>query len=144
VQRGTIKWLHRKRIFFFDFPFNKVLKLKNPKFENGHAELTMVVRNELLRTHGLLHGGVCMALVDTAIILSARSSCPEGFHTITAQLNVNFTRPAKEADTLVATADVQHLGDKTAVVTCKVHNQSGNLIATATGTSMFVPLRASK
>jgi len=133
-----------KKISLFDFPFNKVLKLENPRFENGHAELTMVVRNELLRPHGLLHGGACAALVDSAVGLAARSLCPEGFDTLAAQLNVNFTRPAKEADTLIATADVQHHGHKTTVVTCKVHDQSGNLIATASGTLMFVPLHASK
>ena len=38
----------------------------------------------------------------------------------------------------------QHPGRKTAVVTCKVHNQSGDLIATASSTLMFVPLHASK
>ena len=126
------------------FPFNDVLKLENPKFGDGHSELTMVVREVLLRSHGLLHGGVCVALIDSAIGLATYSSCPEGFTILTAQLNVNFTRPAKEADTLIAIADVQHLGSKTAVVSCKVHNQSDELIATASGTSMFVPLRDAK
>ena len=126
------------------FPFNDVLRLKNPKFGDGHSELTMVVRELLLRPHGLLHGGACAALIDSAIGLATYSSCPEGFTVLTAQLNVNFTRPAQEGDTLVATADVQHLGGKTAVASCKVHNQSDELIATASGTSMFVPLRDSK
>ncbi len=126
------------------FGFNKILQLEDPMFENGHSELTMVVRKELLRPHGLLHGGVCVALIDCAIGLAAYSLCPEGFDTLAAQLNVNFTRPAKEGDRLTATADVQHLGSKTTVATCKVHNQSDDLIATASGTSMFVPLRDSK
>jgi len=126
------------------FGFNKILQLENPMFGDGHSELTMVVRKELLRTNSILHGGVCVALIDCAIGLAAYSLCPEGFDTLAAQLNVNFTRPAKEADRLTATADVQHLGKKTAVVTSKVHDQSDNLIATASGTSMFVPLRDSK
>jgi len=133
-----------KKISLLDFPFNKVLKLENPRFENGHCELTMVVRNELLRPYGLLHGGACVALADSAMGMATRSSCPEGFDVLTMQLNMNFIRPAKEADTLIATADVQHHGRKTMVVTCKVHNQSGDLIATASSTLMFVPLHASK
>jgi acyl-CoA thioesterase len=122
------------------FGFNKFLKLEDPTYGDGHSELTMVVREELLRPHRLLHGGVCVALIDCAIGIAAYSYCPEGFNVLTAQLNVNFTRPAKEGDRLTAIADVQHLGKKTAVVTCKVHDQSDNLIATASGTSMFVPL----
>lgn len=125
------------------FGFNKILNLENPIYGDGHSELTMVVREELLRPGRLLHGGVCVALIDCAIGLAAYSFCPEGFTVLTAQLNVNFTRPAKEGDRLIATADVEHHGKKTAVATCKVHDQSNNLIATASGTSMFVPLRDS-
>ena len=126
------------------FGFNKTLNLENPKYGDGHSELAMVVRKDLLRTNNILHGGVCVALIDCAIGLAAYSLRPEGFDVLTAQLNVNFTRPAKEGDRLTAAAEVQHLGKKTAVVTCKVHDQSDNLIATASGTSMFVPLRDSK
>ena len=123
------------------YGFNKILELENPILGDGHSELTMVVRKELLRTNDILHGGVCVALIDCAVGLAAYSYMPEGFDVVTAQLNVNFTRPAKEGDTLTATGDVQHFGKKTAVSSCKVIDQSGNLIATATGTSMFVPLR---
>jgi acyl-CoA thioesterase len=123
------------------FGFNEILQLEDPKMEDGHSELTMVVREELLRPHRLLHGGVCVALIDCAIGIAAYSFCPEGFNVLTAQLNVNFTRPAKEGDRLIAIADVEHHGKKTVVVTCKVHDQSDNLIATASGTSMFVPIR---
>ena len=121
--------------------FNRILKLEDPKIGEGHSELTMVVREELLRSHHLLHGGVCVALIDCAVGIADYSFCPEGFNVLTAQLNVNFTRPAKEADRLTAAADVEHHGKKTAVVNCKVHDQSDNLIATASATSMFVPLR---
>ena len=65
---------------------------------------------------------------------------PDGFHAVTAQLNVNFTRPVSRGEVLEATGRVLHAGSQTAVASGEVRNGNGKLVATATGTFLFLRL----
>ena len=58
---------------------------------------------------------------------------------VTAQINVNFIRPAWSGERLEATAEVKHAGRKTAVATGEIRTEGGSLVATGSATLMYVP-----
>lgn len=106
----------------------------------GTAHLRMTVDERHLRTLDMLHGGVTATLLDTALGYAVMSLAADGFHAVTVQLNVNFTRPAAKGGLLKAVGRVLHAGSTTAVASGEVRNADGELIATATGTFLYLRL----
>lgn len=107
---------------------------------DGKAEFEMTVEPIHLRTMGLLHGGATAALLDTAVGFAAVTVAPADHHVVTVQLNVNFVRPVKQGETIRATGDVEHAGQRTAVVHGEVRTADGDLAALATATMMYLPI----
>ena len=99
----------------------------------------MTVEERHLRTLGILHGGVTTTLLDTAMGMAVGTLTPPGHFVVTVQLNANFIRPAWDGETLVATGHVRHGGQQTAVASGEIHTADNILVATGSGTFMFVP-----
>ena len=123
-----------------DVPYLDLLQIRPMSASDGNAVFEMIVDDSHLRTMGLLHGGAAASLLDTAMGFAAVTKSPAEHHVVTVQLSVNFIKPAWKAERLTATADVTHAGGKTAVVHGRIVNDDGNLIATATGTFMYLPV----
>lgn len=121
-------------------PFMDTMQITAHSLDDGTVEFRLTVAERHLRTFGILHGGVMGALLDTALGQVAGSSAPPGHHVVTVQFNMNLIRPAWEGEQLVANAEMQHLGTKTAVTRGEIRNQDNKLIAAATGTFMYLPL----
>ena len=107
---------------------------------SGEATIRLVVDDRHLRTLGIVHGGVTATILDTALGYAVTSVAPEGFHAVTSQLNVNFTRPAQAGERLEAVGRVLHRGVRTAVASGEVRSAGGDLVALATGTFHFLAL----
>jgi uncharacterized protein (TIGR00369 family) len=105
----------------------------------GQEAVVLTIGPEHLRTLNILHGGVVLGLLDTTLGKAAGTTAPSGHYTVTAQLNVNFIRPAWEGETLRGTAEIDHAGRRTAVVRGELRTTKGDLVATATGTFMHLP-----
>lgn len=123
-----------------DFPFLTLLGIQEIDIGPGTAKLTLTARDEHLRSLGILHGGVTASLLDTVLGMAGSTHAPEGCHTVTMQLNINYTRAGRGGDELIATAETVHAGKQTAVCRGEVRRGDGALIATATSTVMFLPL----
>lgn len=121
-------------------PLLATLEIQPIAAADGESLLRMQVSERHLRSLGILHGGATATLLDTALGYAVMSLASEGEHAVTAQLNVNFIRPAGEGDLLEATGRVVHRGRQTAVASGEVRTADRSLIATATGTFMFIPL----
>lgn len=121
-------------------PLLATLEIQPIAAAGGESKLKMRVSEKHLRSLGILHGGATATLLDTALGYAVMSVVSEGQHAVTAQLNVNFIRPASEGDLLEATGHVVHRGRQTAVANGEVRTAGGALVATATGTFLFVPL----
>jgi 1,4-dihydroxy-2-naphthoyl-CoA hydrolase len=88
---------------------------------------------DLCTTFGLLHGGVVMALADSAGATCAVLNLPEGASgTSTIESKTNFLRGVKEG-TVTATSTPLHAGRSTIVVETTVHNND-RLVAKVTQT----------
>jgi acyl-CoA thioesterase len=104
----------------------------------GRSRVELVVSDQHLRTRGIAHGGLVATLMDTALGWAAGSKAPDGLDVVTAQLNINFIRPARPGELLIAWGEVQHAGRRTAVVRGEIQTGDGALIATGSGTLMYV------
>lgn len=119
-------------------PFLESLRAEPLSSEKGLATWRLTVEEQHLRTHGILHGGVVATLLDTAMGRAVSTLCREDQCAVTAQLNVNFLRPSWSGETLTVTGEVQHSGRQTAVARGEIRTATGVLVATGSGTFMFV------
>lgn len=119
-------------------PFLELLDIRPVAAEKGHAVFEMRVEQRHLRTLGILHGGVTATLLDTAMGYAAGTLSPAGYFVVTVQLNVNFIRPGWDGETLQVTGNVKHSGQQTAVAYGEIRNAEGVLLATGTGTFMYI------
>jgi uncharacterized protein (TIGR00369 family) len=72
----------------------------------GTVELAMPITPELTQQHGLVHGGVVSALLDTACGFAASSLMPADAGVLTIEFKVNFLA-ASRGTLLRARADVR-------------------------------------
>ncbi|WP_435006662.1 PaaI family thioesterase [Tundrisphaera lichenicola] len=105
---------------------------------DGEGRLILEVAETHLRSLGLVHGGVIATLLDSVMGMAAARSSPVEHYLVTAQLNVNFIRPALDGETLIAFADVRHVGRRTAVAQGEIRTDSGSLVATSSATFVYV------
>jgi acyl-CoA thioesterase len=119
-------------------PFLAQLGASLAERSDGHARLELTVEDSHLRTRGIAHGGVIASLLDTAMGVAVSTKTPEGCFPVTAQLNVNFIRPAWNGEKLAILGDVRHSGRTTAVAMGEIRTDSGVLVATSSGTFTFV------
>ncbi len=87
----------------------------------------------LCTSGGLLHGGVVMALADSAGALCAFLSLPEGAGTATIESKTNFLGAVRDG-TVTATARPLHVGSSTIVVETEVRDGTDRLVAKVTQT----------
>ena len=106
----------------------------------GRSKLALTVDHRHLRNLPILHGGVTATLLDSALGVAANTVAPPDRLTVTAQLNINFIRPAFPGERLLATGRVRHAGRQSVVATGEVRCESGELVATASGTFLFTDL----
>jgi uncharacterized protein (TIGR00369 family) len=77
--------------------------------EPGHVEIEVPFRPELTQQHGLFHGGVTTAIVDSACGYSALTLMAPGSEVLTVEFKINLFAPAR-GDRLVARGRVVRSG----------------------------------
>jgi uncharacterized protein (TIGR00369 family) len=94
---------------------------------------------EHFNPNGVLHGGVLMSLLDTAMGHAvAELVVPTGRFNAAAQMNVHFTAPIRNG-VIRARADVRKLGKRLAVVDAEATDEEGRVVAIATATHALLP-----
>jgi uncharacterized protein (TIGR00369 family) len=120
--------------------FMEMLGIHLVSAENGRSCAEVVIGPRHLRALEMAHGGLTASLMDTALGMAAHSLCPDGHTSVTAQLDVKYTRPALPGQKLRATGEVKHVGKRTAVAVGEIRAEDGTLIATGSATLMYLPL----
>ena len=121
-------------------PFAKYLGIRLISKGGGKARLELDVRPELMNSWDAVHGGATMTLLDIALAVALRSLDAAEKGAITVELKVNFVGPG--LGTLVADGRCVHAGKTVAFCEGEVHDASGKLVATASGTFMLRRERA--
>ncbi|SFC94580.1 PaaI family thioesterase [Pseudoalteromonas denitrificans] len=114
-------------------PFSMLLGAEITSFEEGSAELTLVIRDDLKQNYGFVHGGVLSYLADNCITFAAASVLGQ---CVTSEYKINYVRPAI-GNSLIAKARVLSAGKRQATCDCKVYvltEKGEKLVAVALGT----------
>jgi uncharacterized protein (TIGR00369 family) len=85
----------------------------------------------------IVHGGAIATLADEALATVAFTLADEGQTTVTADLKVDFLRPAKPGR-LVARATVRHRTKRLAFCETTVEHEGGEIVAEARAVIAFV------
>lgn len=122
------------------FPFLHAMHMEPLEIGDGTGSLRIVLEEQHLRYGGIMHGGVATALLDTALGLAAATKAPLQHNVVTAQMNINFIKAARAGEELIGEAQVMHCGRRTCVCRAAIRTRNGELIASGSGTLLFVPM----
>ena len=114
-------------------PFAKLLGIEVDSVEPGHAVLSMKLRDDLMRNHGIAHGGAIATLIDSAMAIAIMALLEENERTVTVDLTIHYLRPISEGTTR-ASARVVRAGRRVITVSAELFDHNEKLSATAIST----------
>jgi acyl-CoA thioesterase len=97
-----------------------------------YARLSMVVRADMLNSHGIAHGGMVFALADTAFAYVCNGA---NHASVAAQASIVFLDKVAEGETLIAEAMEVAREGRAGVTRVAVRTADGRAIAEFTGYS---------
>ena len=136
------------REVYDNLPFNRLLGLTVEFLEINKAGFNFAMKKELIgnTVHGILHGGVISAVLDTTGGMTATASAMERLQDLsqdeiaeriarigTIDMRVDYLRPGKGAQ-FHSSGTVMRTGRKVAVTRMELKNEEHLLIAVGTGT----------
>jgi len=101
----------------------------------GFARMSMRVRRDMLNGYGTCHGGFLFTLADSAFAFACNS---RNDATVAAGCSIEFLRPGREGEMLIATAQERALSGRTGIYDTAVVNEGGETIAVFRGKSARV------
>ncbi len=101
----------------------------------GSATLSMVVRQDMLNSHEMCHGGMIFTLADAAFAYACNS---RDASTVAQNCTVTFLAPGRRGDVLTARAREVALAGRSGIYDVTVTRQDGALIAEFRGLSRAV------
>ena len=113
-------------------PFVKFLGLQITKFDNGHCQCSLEIKNDLLNSHKAAHGGVIYAMADVAMGSALYSTFKKDELAATIEIKINYLKPAF-SKILICDAKVVQKGKNIAVLEAEVRDNQ-ILLAKAIGT----------
>ncbi len=114
-------------------PIAAFLKIKLAELTPGYARVTLKILPEHLNFNGMVFGGIVMAVADQAFAYATNSLVTPS---IATQFNIHLISGAAVGDELTAECRVIKSGRRIGVSEMTVTNQTGKLIAKATGTTV--------
>jgi len=122
-------------------PLTATLGIRSDSYTAEKVVLSMAWAPSLCTAGGLLHGGVIMALADSAGAACALLNLPDGASgTATIESKTNFVGSIK-GGRVAATATILHRGGTTIVVETAVRDESGKLVAKVIQTQLVLRAR---
>ena len=98
----------------------------------GTAIARMRVRQDMVNGFDLCHGGLIFTLADTAFAFACNAY---DRLSVASSASIDFLRPGRLGEELVATATEVHRGERGGVYAVEVHNPDGALVAVFRGRS---------
>ncbi|MGE5380081.1 MAG: PaaI family thioesterase [Methylocystaceae bacterium] len=114
-------------------PYYQLLGVRLEQIGSGWATLTVMPQTQHTNPIGLVHGGLIMSLGDAAMGNAVRSL---GLKGVTANMNIDFMRPAKVESKLLARGDVTKAGSN--LVFARAVIESDNKLIAATSGTFYV------
>ncbi|HMM82590.1 MAG TPA: hydroxyphenylacetyl-CoA thioesterase PaaI [Terrimesophilobacter sp.] len=92
------------------------------EMSEDHAIVTMVVRDDMVNGHQIVHGGLVFTLADTAFAMACNS---EGSVTVSSGAEITYYAPGRAGDLLTATAQVRSRRGRSVLCDVEVRNAQG-------------------
>jgi len=103
-----------------------------------YARISMVVRADMLNSHGIAHGGMLVTLADTALGIALATSRTPPQPMVTVNLSTDFADAARAGDWIEAHVDIQKVGTRLAFANCYLVVGSKRILR-ASGVFALVP-----
>ena len=98
----------------------------------GYALIAMLVRDDMVNSHDMCHGGLMFTLADSAFAYACNSY---NQNTVASACHIDFLVPAREGDVLEAEAVERSLSGRTGVYDVTVRTRAGKTVALFRGKS---------
>ena len=119
-------------------PLAETLGIRSDEYTPERVVLSLEWSHSLCTSGGIMHGGVIMALADSAGGACALLNLPDGaVGTSTIESKTNFIGAVRKGR-VTATATPLHRGGTTIVVETDVRDDSGKLVAKVTQTQLVL------
>jgi acyl-CoA thioesterase len=105
------------------------------EIEPGRSRVSMTVRDDMVNSHDICHGGMIFSLADCAFAYSCNS---RNRKTVAAGATIDYLSAARRGDRLTAVAEERALAGRTGIYDVRVVDQNGELIACFRGRSRRV------
>jgi uncharacterized protein (TIGR00369 family) len=117
-------------------PITKLLGWKFLEFDSALQviKVEMQARPEFVNPAGLIHGGTLAAMLDETLSPALAATLGPGEFAPTVEIKVNFVSPAK-VGRVFGTGRIVNKGRLICFLEGQLHDEQGNLLATATATS---------
>ncbi len=96
--------------------------------EEGSLTVEFVVREEMLNPGQILHGGIATTMMDDVMGMTVFSLGRTDFY-VTINIALDFLRPARLGNTIIAKSRVVRAGDSVINIECELNHTDGKLIA---------------
>ncbi len=116
-------------------PFLKMIGMQISHEADGVATVTLKLRPDLLNNHGGGHGGIVMALLDSAMANAALSRIDYSREVVTVDMHVAFMKPA--VGDLTATGRATGGGRSVCFCEAEITDAEGSITAKAMGTFRY-------
>ena len=105
------------------------------EIEPGRSRVSMTVRDDMVNSHDICHGGMIFSLADCAFAYSCNSRDRK---TVAAGATIDYISAARLGDRLTAVAEERAVAGRTGIYDVRVVDQNGELIACFRGRSRRV------
>jgi uncharacterized protein (TIGR00369 family) len=120
-------------------PICALLNYKLVEVEPGYAVFEITAGEQHYNPIGVVHGGIAMTLLDSAMGCAVQTQMPAGGGYTTLEAKTNLVRPITSATgKLRAIGKVVHLGKRVATAEARLEDQAGKLYAHATTTCIVL------
>ena len=120
-------------------PIAQLLDFRLVEVEPGHAVFEIVPEEKHYNPIGVVHGGLAMTLLDSAMGCCVHSSLPPGAAYTTLEAKTNLVRPiTSKTGKLRAIGKVLHIGKRVATAEGRLEDSAGKLYAHASTTCIVL------
>jgi uncharacterized protein (TIGR00369 family) len=120
-------------------PIAELLGMRLAEVERGHAVFEVTPAEHHYNPIGVVHGGLAMTLLDSAMACSVQTQIPAGTGYTTLEVKINLVRAiTSSSGRLRAIGKVVHLGSRIGTAEGRLEDASGRLYAHGTTTCIVL------